>query len=79
MADARVDPIASQFRLNAELDERLEAVEGAALAAPAGMSFPTGDDTVLGALAFLSFYESYHVGQMAMLHRALGRGSLSGA
>ena len=64
--------------LSARLEERLKDTDRAALEAPSGMSFPTGDDTVLGALAFLSFHESYHVGQMSMLQRALGRGSLSG-
>ena len=38
---------------------------------------PTGDESVLGAISFLAFHESYHVGQIALLHRAVGRGSLS--
>jgi uncharacterized damage-inducible protein DinB len=48
-----------------------------ALAADAGRELPGGDRTVLGAVAFFSFHESYHVGQLAQLLRALGRGSLT--
>ena len=47
------------------------------LAADAGQELPTGDRTVLGAVAFFSLHESYHVGQLAQLLRALGRGSLT--
>ena len=64
--------------LSTRLEDRLKDIDREALDAPSGMSFPTGDDTVLGALAFLSFHETYHVGQISMLQRALGRGSLSG-
>jgi len=47
------------------------------LATEAGPELPTGDRTVLGAVAFFSFHESYHLGQLAQLLRALGRGSLT--
>jgi len=48
--------------LSARLESRLEVLDAEALNRPSGESFPTGDET----------------GQMALLHRALGRGSLSG-
>ncbi len=64
--------------LSARLDSRLEVLDAETLDRPSGESFPTGDETVLGAISFLAFHESYHVGQMALLHRALGRGSLTG-
>ena len=64
--------------LSARLEARLGALDAEALDRPSGVSFPTGDESVLGAISFLAFHESYHVGQMALLHRAVGRGSLSG-
>jgi uncharacterized damage-inducible protein DinB len=64
--------------LSARLEARLESIEAESLAQSSGKSFPTGDESVLGAISFLAFHESYHIGQMALLHRAVGRGSLSG-
>jgi len=64
--------------LSARLDARLESIDAESLNQPSGESFPTGDESVLGAISFLAFHESYHVGQIGLLHRAVGRGSLSG-
>ena len=64
--------------LSARLEARLDSIDAESLDQPSGESFPTGDESVLGAIAFLAFHESYHVGQIALLHRAVGRGSLSG-
>jgi uncharacterized damage-inducible protein DinB len=78
---ARPSPaeVAEAFDLiTARLEERLSAATEEDLEAPSGHDFPTGDGTVLGAAAFLSLHESYHVGQLALLVRALGRGSLTG-
>jgi uncharacterized damage-inducible protein DinB len=64
--------------LSARLETRLDSFDAESLDQPSGESFPTGDESVLGAISFLAFHESYHVGQIALLHRAVGRGSLSG-
>lgn len=64
--------------LSARLEARMDSIDAESLAQSSGKSFPTGDDSVLGAISFLAFHESYHVGQIALLHRAVGRGSLSG-
>lgn len=64
--------------LAGRLDARLESIDAESLDQPSGESFPTGDESVLGAISFLAFHESYHIGQIALLHRAVGRGSLSG-
>ena len=64
--------------LSARLEARLVSLDAESLDQPSGESFPTGDESVLGAISFLAFHESYHVGQIALLHRAVGRGSLSG-
>jgi uncharacterized damage-inducible protein DinB len=80
-----MDPVPAPQQLQTTLDvlsgrlhDRLESIDVESLDQPSGQSFPTDDDSVLGAISFLAFHESYHVGQIAMLHRALGRGSLSG-
>jgi uncharacterized damage-inducible protein DinB len=64
--------------LSARLEARLDSIDPLTLDQPSGESFPTGDESVLGAISFLAYHEAYHVGQMALLHRAVGRGSLSG-
>jgi uncharacterized damage-inducible protein DinB len=64
--------------LSARLEARLDSIDPLTLDQPSGASFPTGDESVLGAISFLAYHEGYHVGQMALLHRAVGRGSLSG-
>ncbi len=56
---------ASAARVRAALD----AVDDAALAATA----PSGDRTIGQRLAFLVFHESYHVGQIGVLRRLVGR------
>lgn len=40
---------------------------------PAPARVPIGDDTFEGMLAFLMHHEAYHIGQMALLRRQLGR------
>ncbi len=70
--------IAEAFDLISErLARRLADADPGLLAAAADPELPTGDRTVLGAVAFFSFHESYHVGQLAQLLRALGLGSLT--
>ena len=43
---------------------------------PAPARLPIGDDTYEGMLAFLMHHEAYHIGQMALLRRMLGRESM---
>ena len=59
-------------RVDEALDARLDAVSVAALEAPSPQAYPGGDRSVLGALAFLTQHDSYHIGQLALLRRALG-------
>ena len=47
------------------------------LAAPSNQKFPVADKSVLGGLAFLVQHDSYHLGQLAILRRGLGRGAMS--
>ncbi len=56
-------------RISAGLSRMSEEV----LNGPAPMRFPIGDDTFEGMLAFLMHHEAYHIGQMALLRKLLGR------
>ncbi len=60
------------------LAARLPHLTEAELAAPAPRDFPIRDKTVRGALGFLAYHEAYHIGQMALIRKALGLGSLIG-
>ena len=48
----------------------------AALAATSPRSFPSDDKSVLGGLAFLAYHEGYHLGQLALIRKALGHPGL---
>jgi len=48
------------------------------LSQPAPFSVPTGDKTMRGAIIFLNFHETYHLGQMAYLRKWLGYSQLVG-
>lgn len=55
----------------------LEATPAEVLARPSGHTFPTGETTILGALAFLVQHESYHLGQIALLRKGRGYPAMS--
>lgn len=58
--------------------ERYKTLTEADLAAPAPWQAPGVDDkTMLGLLAFLAQHDSYHVGQMAILRKAVGLQAMS--
>lgn len=54
------------------LASRLAELSAEELDAPAEQRYPGDDPSVLGALAFLVQHDSYHIGQVAFLRRALG-------
>ncbi|MBI4576008.1 MAG: DinB family protein [Planctomycetes bacterium] len=51
----------------------LRAMDPEAARAPVKAAFPDGSETVLGAADFLHFHETYHLGQLGLLRRVLGR------
>ena len=60
------------------LREKLKTISEAELAAKTPWEAPGVDDkTVLGLLAFLAQHDSYHVGQMAILRKAVGLQAMS--
>jgi uncharacterized damage-inducible protein DinB len=54
------------------LEVALEAASAEGLRAGSEQKFPVADRTLLGTVAFLAHHESYHVGQLALLRKALG-------
>ena len=60
------------------LFEALENAGEEQLSAPAPRDFPIPDKSMRGAILFLAFHESYHVGQMSYLRKCLGKDGLVG-
>jgi hypothetical protein len=60
------------------LASRLVQLTNSELDAPAPRNFPIEDKSVLGGVAFLAYHEAYHIGQMALVRKALGLGGLVG-
>lgn len=59
------------------LEGALRDVAAEVLAEKAPAEFPVEDRTVLGGIAFLMQHESFHIGQLALLRRQVGLGSMS--
>lgn len=59
-------------------DQRMREISEDELSASLDDTYPGQEKTVRGALTFLGFHESYHVGQMAYLRRLLGYDQLVG-
>jgi len=72
------DLYASFKNVNAALKARMEVAAESDLVAKAGYDFPIPDKSVRGAVAFLTFHDGYHVGQIAYLRSWLGKGQLVG-
>jgi DinB superfamily len=61
-----------------KLMTRLKALTDEELAQPATFPVPAGDKTQRGAIVFLNYHETYHIGQMAYLRKWLGHSQLVG-
>lgn len=59
------------------LGNRLRSLDENVLERDSPVSFPSRSETVFGALSFLAQHESYHIGQMALLRKALGFEAMS--
>lgn len=59
------------------LQAKLAALDDAQLAQPASMDLP-GAKTVADQVALFAFHDSYHVGQMGYIRKALGYPALAG-
>ena len=52
--------------------DRLAQATAERLAAPYPRRLPLDDNSVLGAITFLTYHEGYHIGQLALIRKALG-------
>ncbi len=74
-----IGEILSTFQdIGAKLLTRFDELSDDELAASVEPNFPGQEQTVFGAIAFLSLHESYHVGQLAYIRRLFGYEPLTG-
>ena len=64
--------------MSAALGPRLAQLTDAELDTPSPRKLPIADASVLGAIGFLACHEAYHIGQLALVRKALGLGGLAG-
>jgi uncharacterized damage-inducible protein DinB len=62
----------------AVLTAALEEISIDALSAPGPEKLPSYDGMLSGAVSFMAWHETYHVGQAAYLRRLLGHGQVAG-
>lgn len=73
-----IDDLRKAWKLTGvDIQTALENMTDERLAAEPPYKFPVQDKTFAGALTFMAQHESYHVGQLAMLRKGLGLGSMS--
>lgn len=65
-------------QISSKLEKRFEVVTAEDLKAEPPFTVPGIEKTVRGTIAFLSFHESYHLGQLAYIRRLLGYDQLHG-
>ena len=58
------------------LEECFDSLTPDQLSATSEQSFPVEDPTVLGGIAFLAQHEAYHIGQMGLVRKYLGKGGI---
>lgn len=61
-----------------KLMPRLAELTDEELSQPSPFPIPTGDKTKRGAIIFLNYHETYHIGQLAYLRKWLGYSQLVG-
>ena len=70
--------VSSWEGMTEKLMARLKLLTDAELSTPSAFPVPAGDKTQRGAIVFLNYHETYHVGQMAYLRKWLGYSQLVG-
>jgi hypothetical protein len=65
-------------KVTAVLMKRLEVLDDEELSSPSTSPVPTQDNTKRGAIVFLNYHETYHIGQIAYLRKWLGYSQLVG-
>ena len=76
----RIEAVELQGRfriLGRLLVEKIESMEEEQLSLPLEKPMPDGANTVAGLVRFMCFHESYHIGQLGLLRRLLGKPGLA--
>lgn len=60
-----------------QLRSAWEGLTAETLAQPLGRTLPDGSDTTGGALRFLAWHEAYHLGQLGLMRRLVGKPGLA--
>jgi uncharacterized damage-inducible protein DinB len=63
--------------VSAQVGARMLHIPENVLTAPAPFQTGTGDDTMLGLIAFLTSHEAYHIGQLGILRKMAGKPAMS--
>jgi uncharacterized damage-inducible protein DinB len=63
--------------IGASMSDELSKVPDEVLTAKSQAQVPIGDDTVHGLLSFLVSHESYHIGQLGLLRKMIGKEPMS--
>lgn len=72
--DLDPQPIAADLQASGgTLAAALRALPAEALGRSTGKSWPNGSDTLLGMVGFFAWHESYHLGQLGLLRRMVGK------
>ena len=73
-ADLDIQAVLDAFQAaHAAITGRWEALTAEAAAAPFGRALPDGSDTIGGAISFMAWHETYHMGQLGLLRRLAGK------
>jgi uncharacterized damage-inducible protein DinB len=75
---ATAEIVAGLKRVNQKLRAKMAEITEAELSAPSATPMPSPDKTVRGVMAFLTFHDGYHVGQIAYALKLLGKPGLVG-
>ncbi len=70
------DVLAAWREISTVVADRLAAATEAQLAATSARRYPVTDRSVLAAITFLTYHEGYHLGQLALIRKSLGRPGL---
>ena len=62
---------------SAKISEGLSQIPEEVLLSPSPAQAPIGDNTIRGLLAFLISHESYHIGQLSLLRKMVGKEAMS--
>ena len=73
-----IEEITAKWRdASAAISEGITKIPESVLSSPAPFKAPIADETMLGALSFLISHEAYHIGQLSLLRKMVGKEAMS--